>query len=127
MRNAETVLNVTNNGMTTGEPDALKGASPVRRGAEGKVLRIIGATRRQPTLHSFPGAEGLGVVAVQVEVGVEEGHGGHLLSGCAGAAGPGTAAGRPPSAPFLRLPAPPGRPGVPRSPREMPPEASGSP
>ena len=39
--------------MTTGEPDALKGASPVRRGAEGKVLRIIGATRRQPTLHCY--------------------------------------------------------------------------
>ena len=78
MRNAETVLNVirehgsppaqdagslprvpcehthrappaADNGMTTGEPDALKGARLVRRGADGKVQRDIESTRRQPT------------------------------------------------------------------------------
>ena len=48
MRNAETVLNV----IPTGEPDALKGARPVGRGADGKVLRATGVTRRRPTLHT---------------------------------------------------------------------------
>ena len=37
--------------MTTGEPDAVKAARPVRRGADGKVLRATGVTRRRPTLH----------------------------------------------------------------------------
>ncbi len=36
--------------MTTGEPDAVKAARPVRRGADGKVLRATGVTRRRPTL-----------------------------------------------------------------------------
>ena len=36
----------------TGEPDALKGASPVRRGAVGKVLSIWTVTRWLPTLRS---------------------------------------------------------------------------
>ena len=35
----------------TGEPDAVKAARPVRRGADGKVLRATGVTRRRPTLH----------------------------------------------------------------------------
>ena len=34
----------------TGEPDAVKAARPVRRGADGKVLRATGVTRRRPTL-----------------------------------------------------------------------------
>ena len=34
----------------TGEPDAVKAARPVRRGADGKVLRAAGVTRRRPTL-----------------------------------------------------------------------------
>ena len=38
--------------ITTGEPDAVKVARPVRRGADGKVLRATGVTRRRPTLHS---------------------------------------------------------------------------
>ena len=37
MQNAETVLNVIRK--DTGEPDAVKVARPVRRGADGKVLR----------------------------------------------------------------------------------------
>ena len=36
--------------LTTGEPDAVKAARPVRRGADGKVLRVTGVTRRRPTL-----------------------------------------------------------------------------
>ena len=35
----------------TGEPDAVKAARPVLRGADGKVLRAIGVTRRRPTRH----------------------------------------------------------------------------
>ena len=38
-RNAETVLNVIRHCNDTGEPDAVKVARPVRRGADGKVLR----------------------------------------------------------------------------------------
>ena len=34
----------------TGEPDAVKAARPVWRGADGKVLRATGVTRRRPTL-----------------------------------------------------------------------------
>ena len=36
----------------TGEPDAVKAARPVWRGADGKVLRATGVTRRRPTLLS---------------------------------------------------------------------------
>ena len=36
MQNAETVLNVIDD---TGEPDAVKAARPVRKEADGKVLR----------------------------------------------------------------------------------------
>ena len=66
MRTAETVLNVIRDrgkkesataGLTTGEPDAVKAARPVRRGADGKVLRYRGVTRWRPTLTSAP-AEG---------------------------------------------------------------------
>ena len=39
MQNAETVLNVIRHCNDTGEPDAVKVARPVRRGADGKVLR----------------------------------------------------------------------------------------
>ena len=35
---------------TSGEPNAVKGAHPVRKGADGKVLRATGVTRGQPTL-----------------------------------------------------------------------------
>ncbi len=36
--------------ITTGEPDAVKAARPVRREADGKVLRATGVTRLRPTL-----------------------------------------------------------------------------
>ena len=36
----------------TGEPDDAKVSRPVRRGADGKVLRPRGVTRRRPTLHA---------------------------------------------------------------------------
>ena len=41
MQDTETVLNVISKkaDLTTGEPDAVKAACPVRRGADGKVLR----------------------------------------------------------------------------------------
>ena len=37
----------------TGEPDAVKAARPVRKGADGKVLRATGVTRRLPTVHTI--------------------------------------------------------------------------
>ena len=41
----------TTAGKDTREPDAVKVARPVRRGADGKVLRQHGVTRRRPTRH----------------------------------------------------------------------------